>query len=121
MNKMYFDRIFLHQMLRQMLGAINRTVLSARATERHLQIGKIALNKPRYMMINKRIHGIQESQYLAVVLQEVNDRLIKAREGLVLLVLTRVMGGTAIEHIPAAVTGRVCRNTAFKRKGVDRY
>ena len=113
--------IFLFEMLRQMLRTIHRTVLSTGTTERHLQIRKITLYEPRYIMVHKRIQGLQESQYLAILLQKIDNRLIQAGEGLVLFVLTGVVGTTAVEHITASVTGRVRRDTALKREGVDRY
>ena len=120
-NKMNSNVILLFQVLSQVLGAIDGTVLTAGATERHLQVGEIALDEPLHVMVDKGIDGFQEGEYLAVLLEEVDDGLIQAREGFVLLVLTRVMGRTAVEHIPATVTGFIDRNAALKREGVDRY
>ena len=121
MNEVNADIIFLVQMLGQMFGTIDRTVLPARTTESDLQVGKIPLDKALYVMVNEGIDGVQKRQYLTVLLQKIDDRLIKPREGLVLLILTRVMGGTAIEDIPASVAGLIGRKTALKREGVYRY
>lgn len=121
MDEVDGDVIFLFQVLSQVLGAIDRTVLTAGATERHLQVGEIALEEPLHVMVDKGIDGVQEGEYLAVLLEEVDDGLIQAREGLELLVLTRVVGRTAVEHIPATVTGFIDWNAALKREGVDRY
>ena len=84
--------IFLFQVLSQVLGAIDRTVLTAGTTESDLQVGEIALDEPLHVMVDKGIDGFQEGEYLAVRFEEVDDGLIQAREGLELLVLTRVMG-----------------------------
>ena len=79
-------------MFRQMLGAIDGTMLPSGTTEGYLQMSKIALYKSLHMMVNELIHGVQEGQYLAVLLEKVNDRLIQTRQLLVLVILTRVMG-----------------------------
>lgn len=120
-NKMNSNVILLFQVLGEMLGTIDGTVLTAGATEGHLQVGEIALDEPLYMMVDKGIDGFQEREYLAVLLEEVDDGLVQAREGLELLVLTGVVGRTAVEHIPAAITGFIDRDAALKREGVDRY
>ena len=108
-------------MLSKMFGTIDGTVLSAGATESDLQVGEIALDEPLHVMVDKGIDGVQEGEYLAVRFEEVDDGLVQAREGLVLLVLTRVMGRTAVEHIPATVTGGIFRSSLSKGERVDRY
>jgi hypothetical protein len=115
------DRIALFQMLGEMFGAIDGAVLTARTTESDLHMREVAFEETLYMMVHEPIDRLQESKYLAVFLEEVNNRLVKAREGLVLLVFARVMGGTAVEDISAAVTGSVLRQPALKRERVNRY
>ena len=115
------DVIFLFEVLGQVLGTIDRTVLTAGTTESDLQVGEIALNEPLHMMVDKGIDGAEEGEYLAVRFEEVDDGLVQAREGLVLLVFAGVVRAAAVEDIPTAITGVVCRKAAFKRKGVDRY
>ena len=121
MNEMNGDVIFLLQVLCQMFGAIDRTVLSARTTESDLQMREIAFYKSLHMMVNQLIYSIQEGQYFAVRFEEVDDGLVQAREGLVLLVLTRVMGAPAVKNIPAAVAGGIFRSSLSKGERVDRY
>ena len=121
MDEMNGDVIFLLQVLGQVLGTIDRTVLSAGTTESDLQVDEIALDEPLHMMVDKGIDGVQEGEYLAVLLEEVDDGLVQAREGLVLLVLTRVMGGPAVEHIPTAVAGGIFRSSLSKGERVDRH
>ena len=96
-------------------------MLPAGTTESHLQVRKITLDEPRYMVVHQRINGLQESQYLAILLQKIDYRLIQARHGLVLFVFTGVMGTAAVKHIAASVAGSVLRDAALKREGVDRY
>lgn len=120
MNEMNVYVVFLFQVLGQMFGAIDRAVLSARTTEGYLQMFKTAFEEAFHMMVHQLIHTLQERQDLAVTLQKINDRLVQTRHLFVFVVLTRVMGRTAVEHIPAAVTGLVRRKTAFIREGVDR-
>ena len=115
------DVIFLFEVLGQVLGTIDRTVLTAGTTESDLQVGEIALNEPLHMMVDKGIDGAEEGEYLAVRFEEVDDGLVQAREGLVLLVLAGVMGRTAVEDVPAAVSGRVFRHAALIRERVNRY
>ena len=121
MNEMNMDAVFLFEVLCQMFGAIDRTVLSARTTESDLQVGEIALDEPLHMMVNQLIYSIQEGQYFTVLLQKVYDRLILTRHMFVRFVLTGVMGAPAVKNIPASVSGFVHRYTAFKREGVNRY
>ena len=121
MNQLNKHAIFLVQVLRHMFGTIDRTVLAACATERHLQVCKIAFEESLYVMVHEGIYMRQERQYFAIVLQKVNHRLVQAREGFELVVLTGVVGTTAVEDVTATVTGGVFRNTALKGEGVNRY
>ena len=119
MNQMNAHVISLFEVLGQSFGTIDRTVLTAGATKGHLKVSKTAFDEPLCMMIHKFIHGFQESQDLAVFLQEINNGLIQARELFVLLVLAGVVRATTVKDIPATVTGFVCRKAAFKREGVN--
>ena len=77
MNQMYPHIVFLFQSLCQMLRTINRSMLTSGTTESHLQIGKIALYEPFYMMIYQFIYRLQEGQDLAILLEKINNRLIQ--------------------------------------------
>lgn len=96
-------------------------MLPAGTTKRDLHMFKIALYEPRYMVVHQGINGLQESQYLAVLHQEIDHRLIQARHGLILFVFTGVMGTAAVKHIAASVAGSVRRDAALKGERVDRY
>ena len=120
-DEMDADMVFLLQMLRQMFGAIDGSVLASRTAESHLQMFKTALDKPLYMMIHEGIDRLEESEDLAVLLQKIYHRLIQPRQGFVFVILTGIMGASAIKHISAAIAGLVLGNAAFKREGVNGY
>jgi len=92
MYYMNFYIVFLFEVQGEVLGAIDRTVLTAGTAESDLQMLEAAFHEPLHMMIHETIDGLEERQYLAVVLQKINDRLVQARHLLVLLVLAGVMG-----------------------------
>lgn len=108
------DVVFLFKVLRQVLGTIDRTVLSAGTAERDLEILKIAFYKALHMMIDEAIDRIKESEYFSVILEEIYHRLIQSRQGFVLVVFAGIMGRTAIEDIAATIAGFVGRNAPFK-------
>ena len=107
------DMVFLLQMLRQMFGAIDGSVLASRTAESHLQMFKTALDKPLYMMIHEGIDRLKERENLAVLLQKIYHRLIQTRQGFVFVILTGIMGASAIKHISAAIAGPVLGDTAL--------
>ena len=109
MNQMDTNVVFVVQMLCQKLGTIDRTVLPAGTTERHLQVRKIAFNEPLYMMVHQSINGLQERKYLAVFFEKIDHRLVETGKGFVLLILTGIMGRTAVEDVSASVTGLIVR------------
>ena len=113
---MYLDVEFIVQMLCEVLGTIDGTVLATGATESNLQVGKIAFDKPRGVMIHQGINGVYERQYLAVVLKKIDDGLVEAREGLILLVLAGVVGAATVEDITASVTTFVNGKTLLIRE-----
>lgn len=121
MNETDVNVVFRFEMLRQMLGTIDRTMLTACATERDLQMFKTAFDKALHMMINETIDRIQECKNLAVLLEKINHRLIQSRQGFILLIFAGVMSRAAVKDITATVAGFVGRNAAFKGEGVNRY
>ena len=121
MNKADLDIVFLFEMLREMLGTIDRTMLPTRATESYLEVREVTFDEARYMMVDEGINGLQKSQYLAVLLQKINDRLVQSGEGLVFVVLTGIMGSAAVEDIATAITGLIYGQALLKREGVNRY
>jgi hypothetical protein len=108
--------MILHEMLREVFSTIDGAMLTTSATKGHLQVGEVTFDKPRHVMVDKGIDGVQESQYLAVLFEEVDDGLVETGESLVLLVLTGVVRTTAVEDVTASVAGSIGRNTLFIRE-----
>ena len=77
------------------------------------------LDKTLRMVIHQRVNRIQERQYLAVFLQKIYHRLVQARESLVFVVFTGVVGTAAIEDIPAAVSGLIRRDSALEGERIN--
>ena len=121
MNQFDAYAVFIVEMVGEMFSTIDGAMLSACTAERDLQMAKITFDKALNMMVYEFIHGVQKSEYLSVLLQKINDGLIQTGKGFVRIVLTGIMGRTAVKDISASVAGIVYRNTALIREGVDRY
>lgn len=119
MDEFDLNVVFLFEVCRQMLGAIDRAMLTSGTAESDLQMVKTSLEEPLHMMIHQRVHGIQEGQYLTVFLQEIYHRLIETRESLVFVVFTGVVGTAAIEDIPASVSGLIRRDSALEGERIN--
>ncbi len=114
MNEMNTDVVFRFEMLRQVLGTIDRTVLSSGTAERDLKIRKITFHKALYVVIHETIDRIQEGEYFSVLFEKINHRLIQSRQGFVLVVFAGVMGRAAVEYITATIARFISRNAPFK-------
>lgn len=121
MNQVNTNIVLLLEMLRQMLCAINRTVLSSGTTKRYLEVRKITFDEALRMMIDKLINRLQEREYLTVFLKKINHRLIQSCEGLIFIVLTGIMRRTAIKDITASIARIVGRDSLLKRERVNHY
>ena len=104
-----------------MFGTIDRPMLTSGATEGYLKMTEITFDKTSRMMVHQGVNGIEKRKDLPIVFQKVYNRLIQTCEGLILVILTGVMGSTAVKDISASVSGIVCRKAPFKGEGVDRY
>lgn len=114
MDEVDADTVFLFQMLCQMFGTIDGTMLTAGTAEGDLEVGEVAFDEALDMMIHKGIDGVQEGEDLAVLLEEVDDGLIESGEGLILLIFARVVGRTAVEDVTASVAGIIYGKTLLK-------
>ena len=103
-----------------MFGAIDGAVLAAGAAEGDLEVGEAAFEEALDVMIYQPVNGLQETEYLAVGFEEVDDGLVEASEGFVLLVLTGVMGRAAIEDVTASVATIIGGDALLKGEGVYR-
>ena len=59
-----------------MFGTIDRAVLPAGATKSYLQMGETALDETLYVVVYQFVDSVEKSEYLAILLEEVNDRLV---------------------------------------------
>jgi hypothetical protein len=103
----------------EVFGAIDGAVLAAGAAEGDLEVGEAALEEALDVMIYQPVNGLEETEYLAVGFEEVDDGLVEAGEGFVLVVLTGVVGRAAIEDVTASVVRLIVRYTFFEGKRVD--
>ena len=121
MSEVDADAIFLVQMLGEVLGTIDRTVLAACATEGEHQVGKAALDVAFHVGIGQTIDAVQEGQNLAIVLQKLDDRSVQTRDLLVGLIAAWIVRRTAVEDIASTVAARVFWDAAFvgERENTD--
>lgn len=64
-------------MLSQVLGTIDTTVLTTRAAKTEHQTGKATLDIAANMGIGQTVDTLQEGQYLSIIFKEANDRLVE--------------------------------------------
>jgi hypothetical protein len=121
MNEMDSNVILLFQMLGEVLGAINRAVLTACTTESDLKMRETAFEETLRVVIHKRVNGLEEGENLTIFLKKVNNRPVEARESLEFIVFAGIMGRSAVKDITSSVSGFVNRNTAFERERVNCY
>ena len=79
-------------------------MLTAGATKTEHQRGESALDISVHVMIGQCIDMIQELQYLAIILQESDDRFIQTGQLLIRLISSRIVGASAIKHITTSVS-----------------
>ena len=111
MHQFDFHTKFLIQVLCQMLGRINRTMLSAGATEADGQIAESAFHITLHGGIHQSIDMIEETEYFSIFFQESDYRLIQSGERFVTLILTGIIHGATVEYITSSIAGRVIRNS----------
>ena len=109
------------QMLGQMLGAVNRAVLSASASETNLKMGELPLNEAFDMVIDKVIDVVQELCDSAVILKEFYDLLVEPRELTVMLVLAWIVDGAAVKDVASSIAGCVNRNAFLVSETEDSH
>lgn len=107
-------------MVGEVFGAIDGAVLTAGAAEGDLEVGEAALEEALYVMIYQPVNGLEETEYLAVSFEEVDDGLVEAGEGFVLVVLTGVVSRATIEDVTASVATIIGGDALLKGEGVYR-
>ena len=86
-------------------------MLSSRTSEREHQRGKTTLDITTHMGISQLIDTLQKGQYLTIILQETDNRLVQSCQLLIGLVTSRVMRTAAVKHIATAIAALVLWNT----------
>ena len=119
MGEVDADAIFPVEVLGEVLGAIDGTMLAACAAEGEHEVGEAALEVALDVMIGEAIDAVEEGEDLAVVLQETDDGSVQAGELLVGLVAAWIVRGTTVEDVTAAVAAGVLRKVAFVGEGED--
>ena len=98
---------FLVQMLSHMLGGIDRTMLATCAAKADGKIGKTSLYVTLHAGIYQCIDMIQECEYLAIFLEELDDWFIESDKRFVAIILAGIVDSTAVEHEAASVAAEV--------------
>ena len=87
----YFYAELVMYVFGKMLCAVHAAVLSSSASEAEHKARKATLYVSAYMVVGQLIHAVEERQYLAIILKEAYDGLIKPRQLFVRLISSRVM------------------------------
>ena len=104
------------QMFGYMLCTVNRTMLSARASERNGKAGKPTLHITLDRSIDQGIHMLQKDRNFSVIFQETDHRFVQSGQRFIAFVLSGIVDGPAIEHKTAPIAGRIFRYTFFIRE-----
>ena len=107
----HLDAELVVDMLSEMLGRIDGTVLTTRTAEREHQRGKATLDISAHMGIGEFIDRIEEGQDFTVVLQESDDRLIESRQFLVGFISAWVMGATTVKDVASTIATLILGDT----------
>ena len=117
----HLDAELLVDMLCQMLGGIDATMLATGTAKAEHERCEAALDITAHMSIGQFIHAVEERQYLTIVLEEADDGFVETGQLLVRLVTARVMRRTAVEDIAAAIAALVLRNALGERETEDAH
>ena len=103
-------------MPRHLLGRIHRSVLPTRASKADHQIAESSVDIALYGSIHQRISRVKEGENLAIVFEELDDRLIESGKETVALILTGVVNRATVEYEAAAIARFIVGDTFFIRK-----
>ena len=99
----YLNSEFTVDMLCKVLCGINAAVTPSGTSEREHEVGESAVDEALDMEVGKSVNTFKELENLSVLLKEVDYRLVKSCQRLVLVISSGVVGASAVEHIPASV------------------
>ena len=108
-------------MLGKVLSRVDTTMLTTSTTEREHQRRKATLDVSAHMGIGQFIDRIEEGEYLTIVLQESDNRLVKSCEFLVGFVSARVVGASAVEDIATTIATLILGYALTIGETIDLY
>ena len=88
------------QMFGYMLGTVNRTMLSARASERNGEAGKPTLHITLDRSIDQGIHMLQKDRDFSVIFQETDHRFVQSGQRFIAFVLSGIVDGPCRTYLP---------------------
>ena len=101
----------LRKMFGQVLGGVDRAVLSACTSKRNRKMAETSLEVSFDRSVYQGIDVFQERKDFTILFNETDDRFIQPAEFLVWLVSSWVMDGTAVKDKTSAISTWVGRNT----------
>ena len=115
----HLDAKLVMDMLSQMLCRVDTAMLTTCAAEAEHERREATLDIAAHVSISQSIDGVEEGQYLTIVLEEADDGLIESCQLLIWLVTTRIVGRTTVEDIAATIAALVLWNTLGEREAED--
>ena len=103
MADMYFDAIFVVDVVCQVFCAVDTPVLAACTAEGEHEVGKTTLNVALYVHVSQFVDIVEIGQNLTVVFQETDDGLVQSCEVFVRFIASRVACAAAVKDIAAAI------------------
>ncbi len=107
--------------LGQVLRTVDASVLTTCTAEAEHERGESPLDIPCHMCIGQFVHTVEEGKNLTVILKEGYHRPVESGEMFVLLISSRIVRASAVEHISPTVARRVGRNALFVREAIDTH
>ena len=103
----------------ELLGAVDRAVLTAGAAESHLEGGEVAFEVLLDALADEGLGMVEEAVDGLLFLEEVDDGTVFAGVGFVFGIATGVGQGAAVEDEAATVAGGVGGESFFEAEGED--
>ena len=103
MTYTYFDTKLVMDVFCQMLGGINAAMLTTSTSETEHQRCESSLDIPAYVVVGKFIDAVEEGEYLSVILQKSDNRLVETCEFLVWFITARIVSASAVEDISSTI------------------
>lgn len=119
MTEMDFDTKFLMNMLSNVLGGINGTVLAACTSKRNLEVGESTVKPPLDVKIDEGKDVGEELKNFSVSFQKIYDGLIETSQLFVLGIASGVVAAATVKNVTATIAGGVFGDSFFIGEGKD--